>query len=92
MLGEYEGYLKAGFGSYGRKETTGAVIPIGEDAAFRVSGYLRERDGFVDNTCAIMIPFQVQSPMQAFRSLEMTKMLVSVRHSALSRQKILPLI
>ena len=47
---EFEGYIKAGYGSRDLVEVTGmANIPLGEKAAIRVSAYSRDQDGYVDN-------------------------------------------
>ncbi len=47
---EFSGNLKAEYGNFNHKRLNGAVnIPMGESAAFRLSGLFLDRDGWVEN-------------------------------------------
>lgn len=47
---DFEGYARAGYGNYDNRELEGAInVPLGEAAAFRLSGKLQKRDGFQRN-------------------------------------------
>ena len=49
-LGETSGYAQAEFGNYSRLGFEGAVnFPVGDTAAFRISGSFLDRDGFSDD-------------------------------------------
>ena len=53
VLGEYDAHLKATAGSLDHRGLAGMVnVPIGEQAALRLSGYTRNRDGYVENRIA----------------------------------------
>ncbi len=46
----FEGYIKAGVGSFDLREVTAMFnFPLSDTAAMRVSGFSRDRDGFLDN-------------------------------------------
>ena len=47
---ETEGYLEAGVGNYGMGEVTAAASgPLSDTVAYRLSGNMRQRDGYFDN-------------------------------------------
>ena len=49
ILGEFGGFLDAGFGNFSQLEITAAVnLPLGEKAAARVAGYFLRRDEVID--------------------------------------------
>ena len=49
-LAEYEGYVEASTGNYDlRKLTLSVTGPLSQTTAFRLSGNVHERDGFMDN-------------------------------------------
>ena len=46
-VGEFTGYLKAGYGSYDMRKFEGAVnIPLSQSAGLRLAGYQMARDGY----------------------------------------------
>lgn len=46
----FEGYLKAGYGNYNRREVEGMVnIPVNDVLSFRFAGNYVKRDGYVNN-------------------------------------------
>ena len=60
VLGEYDANLKATAGNLNHYGLTGVLnVPLGEQAALRVSGYFRNRDGYVDNRIASLDPASV---------------------------------
>ncbi len=49
-LAEFEGYVEASIGNYDlRKLTLSATGPLSQTVAFRLSGNVHERDGYMDN-------------------------------------------
>lgn len=47
---DVEGYLKAGYGNYNRRELEGVVnLPVNDVLSFRVAGNYVKRDGYVNN-------------------------------------------
>ncbi|MEM7728759.1 MAG: TonB-dependent receptor [Pseudomonadota bacterium] len=51
QMGEFGGFLNATYGNYDLMNLQGAVnIPAGDDLAFRVTGSVRQRDGFMTST------------------------------------------
>ena len=60
VLGEYDANLKATAGNLNHYGLTGVLnVPLGEQAALRVSGYFRNRDGYVTNRIASLDPASV---------------------------------
>ena len=50
-LAEYEGYVEASMGNYDlRKLTLSATGPLSRTTAFRLSGNVHQRDGYMDNS------------------------------------------
>ena len=50
-LEEFEGYIETSLGNFDlRKITVGASGPVREDLAFRLSGNIHQRDGYIENT------------------------------------------
>jgi len=48
--GEFSGYLRGDYGNFDQWLAEGMInAPIGDDAAIRISGRYRQRDGFIDN-------------------------------------------
>jgi iron complex outermembrane recepter protein len=51
VFGEYEGYVRAGYGNYNRFLAEGAInVPLGDNLAARFAFILNERDGFITNS------------------------------------------
>lgn len=60
VIGDFDGYLKATAGDLNHYGLTGMVnFPMGQQAALRMSGYFRNRDGYVDNLTAELDPASV---------------------------------
>ncbi|MFC4294663.1 TonB-dependent receptor [Novosphingobium tardum] len=50
QLGEFNGYVNAGYGNYDRIDLNGAVnVPLGDRAALRLAGTFTRADGWFDN-------------------------------------------
>lgn len=62
---EFEGYIKAGVGSFDLREVTAMFnVPLGDKTAIRVSAFGRERDGYVDNFLGRIDPASTPAELQ----------------------------